>query len=434
MIAQRPVRVLTAVVAVAAMALTACTSSSKKSPPGPSGQFSTASRIDGAIQLVANTAPLATVDQHAVDQVVAAEQKLTLAMLTQLDTGRNVSVSATSLYLALGMLQNAARGQTEQQIAKALQAAGLSTADQNAGLAGLVQDLTAAAAKDRITLASANSLWQQRGFAIRQQFLNTLAKYYRTGVWQVDYQRDNAGAVKAINDWTSQQTAGKIPKLFDRLDPTTVLVLANAIYFHAAWATPFDTAETTDGTFTAGDGTQVPVKFMSGGPGLVAGVTKDYQAVQLPYTGGRFAALAIMPTSGTLGDFVRALTPEKINSIAAGLKSGYDVTMPRFTTTSTINLVPVLKALGMVVPFDDRADLSGLSSEPTQVDQVVQRVYLGVGEKGTTAAAVTGIAVGATAAEPGPQVVLNHPFLFLVRDTTTGTILFASEVQNPAAG
>jgi serpin B len=394
----------------------------------------TAARIDGAVQLVADTAPGAPGKPADVDQVEAAEQRLSLVLLSKLGGSSNLSVSPASLYFALGMLQNAARGDTAAQIAHALQTGGLSTGDQNAGLAGLVAELNAAAQQDGITLDSANSLWQDRSFAVRKQFLDTLAAYYRTGVWQVDYQHDTAGALKAIDDWTSQQTHGKITKLFDHLDPSTVLVLANAIYFHAKWATPFDKAATRDGTFTTATGKRVTAKFMSGGPGLQAVATDGYQAVQLPYQGGRFAALAVMPTSGSLGDFVRSLTPGRISSIASSLAANVSVSMPRFATTSKIDLKPVLEALGMTDAFTDNADLSGLSDTPTKVAQVIQRVYLGVGEKGTTAAAATGISIMPTSATTGPSVLVDHPFLFLVRDTKTGAILFASQVQDPTVG
>jgi serpin B len=212
-----------------------------------------AARLDGAVQLVADTAspaPPAGTDPATVQRVAAAEQALGVALLRQVGSDGNASVSPASLYLALGMLQNGARGATAAQIARVLHVPGVSTADLNAGLAGLTRELTRAAAKDGITLDSANSLWQQRGFPLRAQFLAALAHYYRTGVWQVDYAHDMAGALHAIDTWTSRQTRGKITKLFDALDPQTVLVLADAIYFHAAWATPFSPAQTEDGVFT----------------------------------------------------------------------------------------------------------------------------------------------------------------------------------------
>ena len=408
---------------------------SKSGGAGPlalHGQVRTIAGAHGSIQLVASTNPLTAANPSQLNAVVAAEQRLSLALLDQVSDGSNVTVSPASLYLALGMLQNGARGQTADEIAKALQASGLSTDDQNAGLAALTAELTAAADKDGIQFDSANSLWQQKGFAVKKQFLDELAAYYNSGVWQVDYQHHMADALQAINAWTSDKTQGKITKLFDQLDPSTVLVLANAVYFHANWQTPFDKSATEPGDFTTSSGKSVAAKFMTGGQGLVAGVTDDYQAVGLPYQGGRFQALAVMPMHGALGDFVSSLTPDKISNIASGLTTGMSVSMPRFTTTSTINLNPVLQALGMQRAFGDAADLSGLSSEPTYVDQVIQRDYLQVGELGTTAAAVTGIGISAQSATVGPSVNLDHPFLFLVRDTRTGAILFASEINDPS--
>jgi serpin B len=389
-------------------------------------------RLRGAVQLVADVAPTTAADSSAVRAVSRAEQALTFALLRKLAGPGNLAVSPESLNVALGMLRNAARGATGRQLAAAMQASGLSTSVLNAGLAGLTGELRNAARDDGITLQSANSLWQQRGFPVRRPFLDALATYYGAGVWQADFAGHVREALAAIDAWTSRQTQGKITKLFDALDPSTVLVLANAIYYHAAWARPFDRRETTPGTFVCAEGRRVSVPFMAGAAGLRAGVGPGYQAVSLPYRGGRFSALAVMPTSQSLTSFVESLTPGRITSITSALQVGLAVRLPRFTTTSTLDLVPTLRALGMRDAFDGRADFSGLSPAATQVDQVVQRVYLGVGEKGTTAAAVTGISA-VMAARPLPTVVLDHPFLFLVRDDRSGTILFAAQIRDPSA-
>jgi len=175
--------------------------------------------------------------------------------------------------------------------------------------------------------------------------------------------------------------------------------------------------------------------FMTQDGGTLPWAVGDgYQAVQLPYTGGRFAALAVMPTRADLGRFVAGLTPHRLAGIVAALHTGTAarVALPRFTTTSSINLAGTLGALGMPEAFTSAADFSALSSRPTQIQAVEQRVYLAVGEKGTEAAAVTGIAMQATSASPAIPLTFDHPFLFLVRDTLTGAILFASLVQNPS--
>jgi len=416
-----------------AVTLTNQTSPTRQPQAVATGPTKVAARLDGAVQLVADTTSAARPDARAAAQVSAAEQALSVALLKQLSGSSNSAVSPLSLYLALGMLQNGAAGQTAAQIAHALQAGSLSTGEQDAGLATLSAELNAAAAKDGITLQSANSLWQQQGFPLRPEFLADLATYFHSGVWQVDFQRDMPAALRAINTWTSQQTHGKITKLFDHLDPTTtVAVLANAVYFHAAWLAPFEPDETKPGPFTTASGKSVTAKYMAGSGGGIVG--DGYEAAQLPYTGGRFAALAIMPLSESLPAFVDTLGAQQITAIAHSLRPNQSVALPRFTTTPSLNLVPVLKSLGMRDAFTDTADFSALSTMRTKVEQAIQRVYLAVGEHGTTAAAVTGLSIGLSSAVAQPTIRFDRPFLFLVRDTKTGAILFAAQITDPTAG
>jgi serpin B len=165
--------------------------------------------------------------------------------------------------------------------------------------------------------------------------------------------------------------------------------------------------------------------------------TTSYEAVELPYTGGQFEAMAVMPKAGSLANLVATLTPAALDEIGTRTADGAPTTvaLPKFTTTASVDMVPAMKALGMEDAFGN-ADLSKLSDDgDLTVAQVRQRVYLQVAEKGTTAAAVTGIGISAVSARNAPldPIVLDHPFLFLIRDSTTGTILFATEVNDPTA-
>jgi serpin B len=154
----------------------------------------------------------------------------------------------------------------------------------------------------------------------------------------------------------------------------------------------------------------------------------------LPYKGGRFAALVVMPTSGSLSSFTASLTGAKLDSIASSLTTGSAVKLPRFSTTTTTDLVPVLKSLGVRTALSDSADFSGLSPTPLALGDAIQRVYLKVGEKGTEAAAVTGLGMIATSGRiASGDIRFDNPFLFLIRDTTTGAILFASKVVDPSS-
>ena len=388
-------------------------------------------RIDGAVQLVSD-AHDTPVREGQVAPIVHAQQLLAIKLLQTLgNDSRNVSVSPESLQLALGMLQNGARGTTRTQIATALQSAGLSTQQQNAGLAALTAQLSAAASR-HLQLDSANSLWLQQGNRLRSTFLAAIAKYYGSGVWQTNFQTSQG--LDAINHWTDVNTHGKIPKLFDQLDPQTVLVLATALYLHANWQDQFVKGSTVPGPFTTGRASIVHAQFMTAESGLRTADTADYAAAQLPYSGGRFAALVVMPKHASLGDFVDGLTPTSLAGVLDSLgKRNSGIALPRFTTSTTTDLVPTLRRLGMRQAFGTSSDLSGLGLGAASVDQVVQRVYLHVDERGTTAAAATGVAIGVSSLRSGP-LRIDHPFLFLVRDTKTGAILFATEVNDPTAG
>ncbi len=392
--------------------------------------------LGSAVELASKTSPLTSADPAAVAALASAEQAFTAALLKQVAPGTtdNVSVSPASLGIALAMLQNGARGRTQAEIAAALQAGTLSPSAVDEGWAGLTTQWSAAAKAAGIEFSSANSLWQQHGLALRAAFMATLARFYASGVWQVDFARDMPGALAAMNQWTSQHTHGKIAKLFGSLDPATLLVLANAVYFHASWQSPFDPTESKPAPFDLAGGSQVTATFMTSPAPVVTARTDTYDAAELPYQGGRFSALAIMPTHGSLTDFVQRLDGSQLDRIVSTLTTQLPVKLPRFTTTSTTDLGPVLKAMGMRTAFTDRADFSAMSPTPMQVGQAIQRVYLKVAEKGTEAAAATGIGIEPGLAQvPVDGITFDHPFLFLIRDTRTGAVLFASAINRPDA-
>lgn len=424
--------------------------------PGSSGPATPAPRValgqhvaahsGVAVQLAADRTSIAKTDPSAAAAVARTEQAFTLALLQHLDASGapgNVVLSPSSVAIALAMLQNGAAGRTLTEIAHALQSQNLSTRQQDAGWATLTAELAAAGKSAGVTLQSANSLWLQRGLQMQNPFMAAMARYFDTGVWQVDFEKDLSGATDAINSWTSTHTHGKITKLFQPgdIDRTTALVLADAVYFDAAWKYSFVPKLTAPGTFTADDGSKVTVPFMhldleneANVPGgLLVGGDAGYQAVQLPYKGGRFAALAIMPTRGSLTDFVAHLTATRLAAITRSLAPGpVDLRFPKFTLQQYTKLNTTLMAMGMRAAFSDFADFSALSRTSLYVQTVAHRAYLEVDERGTQAAAVTGIALAPTSAVVARPLTFDRPFLFLVRDTGTGTVLFAAEVRNPA--
>ena len=434
--------VVAALVAVLVPTLTSGSGSRPRPPLRPAVAargLHVAGRVDGAQELIAPVRATSVASAPDVTKVAGADAAFAVKLLQQLfpSDGSNVSVSPASLSLALAMLQNGAAGETQSQILSAMQAGDLTRAELDAGWAGLAKEWSAAAKDGGLTFTSANSVWAQSGMTPGAQFMAALARYFDTGEWQVDFARDPGGAVRAINDWVAAHTDGRITQLFQHLDPQTLLVLANAVYFNATWQYRFDPNNTKPGTFTLADGSTEQVRFMNVHQTAALDVARapGYEAVQMPYQGRRFAALAIMPTDRSLATFVQALSIAKLDAVLRSLHVGLaDVSIPKFVTRSTLDTLPTtLASLGMRDAFGEGADFAPMRIGDAVVNRVVQKVYLRVAEKGTVAAAATGVTMipASTSAATLTTIHLDHPFLFLVRDTTTGAILFASAIQNP---
>jgi serpin B len=403
------------------------------------------SRSGSALELAASEKEAApAVSAPSESRLAAAEEQFSLALLRQLGSEKgsadqNLAVSLSSLANALSMLELGAAGSTERQMAHVLGTPSESATQQAAAWRALTADESASAAGDGIDLESANSIWTQNNLPMGPTFMAALARYFAAGVWQADFEADPTGATKAINGWVGTHTHGKIDQLFapGQITPSTRIVLANAEYFDAPWLAPFDSSLTATHLFTTAGGRTEPLSFMTTEQPMTVAVSTDggLDAAQLDYKGGRFAALIMMPTTGTVSGLVDRLTPASLDQLVASMRTRtVNLSLPRFELQSGSDLSQALKLLGMPEAFSSAADLSPMSPEAGQVQAVEQKVYLKVTEQGTEAAAATGVGVSATAVLASPMTIkFDRPFLFLVRDTATGTILFAADVENPAS-
>jgi serpin B len=356
--------------------------------------------------------------------------------------GGNAVFSPTSIVLALSMAQAGAVGETASQMDTVLHSAagtgdgnGINSLDQSlAGLSGTFKD---ANGKDlELTLRIANAPFAQSGLQLQRAYLDTLASRYGAGLRLVDFANDPAGACKLIDGWVSDQTEGRIPKLLESLDSATHLVLVNAIYLQAPWQTPFDVQNTNPEPFTRSDGSQVSVPTM----GLNLSVAdyasgSGWQAVELPYAGGSLVMTIVVPDN--LATFERSLDVARFAQITASLEpTDVDLTLPRFKIETKSDLSSVLAQMGMPLAFDpDRADFSGITTqEQLYISAVIHQANISVDEKGTEASAATAVVMTAGLA-PSKQVTLHvdRPFIFAVRDTNTGAILFLGRVTDPSA-
>jgi serpin B len=372
--------------------------------------------------------------------VASAEQEFTFAMLRELVSsahGANVAASPSSIATALSMLELGAAGTTASEIARALQTSHLSALDQAAGWNALIADLDQAGRNSKLDQSSANSVWLDNTFHLRPAFLDDLARNFGVGVRRTDFATQPDPSRLAINRWVAGQTHDRITDLFPQgsISEQTRLALVDAAYFKARWQAPFDPKATGPGPFhTAAGDRQVSSMRRTGS--IAASRTADAEAVQLPYTDGRFAAVVVAPTSTDLTTYLARLDRAAFDRLLAGLTvQPVDLTLPKFEVRVPTTLNQHLEALGMVQAFSDSADLSPISTEPLTVSTVQHQAFVKVDEAGTEAAAGTGIGIDVTSAAANPlQITFDHPFLFLVRDTTTGTILFTTAIEDPSVG
>lgn len=219
------------------------------------------------------------------------------------------------------------------------------------------------------------------------------------------------------------------------IDAATRLVLTNAIYFNAAWMYPFDEKNTADGDFSLlnGDTVIVPMMYQTELFNYMKG--NNYQVVELPYDGNELSMLLIMPDEGNFYSFEQSLDNELVDNIISELETKQVVfSMPQFEFRSEIGLKQILPAMGMPTAFSGMADFSGMTgNNDLFIGDVLHEAFVSVDEAGTEAAAATAVIMKLTAAEEMVTMSLDHPFIFLIRDIKTGTVLFVGRVLNPKA-
>jgi serpin B len=360
------------------------------------------------------------------------------------DDSTNLFYSPYSISLALAMTYNGASGATAQQMAQALDFS-LPVARLNAALDAV--DLALATRKNAIDgngqpvkgfeLNVADSLWADKTLTLAQPFVDALGQNYGAGIRVVDFLDQPDPSRVAINGWVSSQTNAKIPDLIPQgdIDSTTRLVLVNAIYFDAAWASPFAPSATHAEPFTHIDGGTVSENAMS--QVLEANYVQGtgWQAVELPYVGEQTSMVVIVPDAGNFATVESGLSTSFVQSTFASLEiASVTLTLPKFQIQgATISLSQELQALGMVDAFNpSTADFSNMSAQPLYVSNVVHQAFVTVDELGTEAAAATAVVMDGLAV-PSQQITLdvNRPFLFFIRDIPTNTVLFVGRVVDP---
>lgn len=348
----------------------------------------------------------------------------------------NVFVSPVSIAGAFGPVAAGARGETLAAIERAMHFPG--GAALHPALGGILRDLERE--RDGATLSIANALWVMEGFPLKPEFARIGRQDYGATIDPLDFRRGAAAAAR-INGWVKEETRGRIPTLIDpgSLDGDTALVVTNAVYFLGDWTTPFNASNTREQPFHLPGGATKPIPLMYRKDPFRYFETEGFQAVDLPYKDERLSMSVFLPKARDgLPAFEAELTGARLREWLGRLDRERPrevrLHLPKLKVEEDYQLVPPLTAMGMAIAFDpNRADFRGIADADLFISQVVHKTFLRVDEKGTEAAAATGIEVELTSAPIVPPVVFraDHPFFLVIRDKPSGAILFLGRIVSP---
>lgn len=354
----------------------------------------------------------------------------------------NLFYSPYSVSLALAMTYAGARNTTEKQMAAAMHYT-LPQDRLHPAFNSLDQELSGrgqgAKGKDGkgFRLNIVNAIWGQKGYPFLAQYLDLLAEDYGAGLRTLDFRTAPDASRLTINDWVAGQTEQRIKDLIPpgAIDPLTRLVLTNAIYFNAAWANTFEKNATQPADFHLADGSTVKVPTMHQTERLGYAAGDGYQAVTLPYDGRELEMVVLLPDPGKFAEFERSLSAGKVDSVIKDIApKQVALSLPGFKYESEFSLGKILAAMGMPIAFSGQADFSGMTGDrELSISEVVHKAFVAVDESGTEAAAATAVIMRATAMPVMPlEVKVDRPFIFLIRDIRTGSVIFVGKVMDPA--
>jgi len=382
---------------------------------------------------------------HQVAASLADQQKLAVAnngfafnLLKQLakdQPAANIFISPYSASTVLQMVGNGAAGRTRTEMQQVLGTTGLPPAVVNEANKDIAQSLNNG--NTNVILTTANAIWYREGAPVKPEFIACNQQFFGATVQALNFA--NPHSVDIINAWANEKTHGKISRIADgMIDPVwTRLFLANAVYFKGKWSDPFDANDTKDRPFHLRGGGQKVIPMMTQTKTFTYRRGTGYQAVRLPYEGENLAMYVFLPDTNSgpenLLGIMNGDTWQRITKPGFSEKEG-TLVLPKFKLEYGVELNQALQALGMKTAFDlDKADFSGIAPQ-LFISHARQKTFVEVKEEGTEAAAVTGIAVPLSSSMPPPnpfEMIVDRPFLFLIEDNQTGTLLFMGVMFDP---
>lgn len=334
------------------------------------------------------------------------------------DKDANLAVSPYSAGVALSMLAEGAEGQTRAEFDKALNDCIFRSEDLGSNVT--------------LNVSSVNSLWIDDDFSVRNRYVSLMQKDFDALVTTLSF--SDPSTVKAINNWCSEHTDGKITEIIDELSPNDVMVLVNALYFKAPWQNPFEEHMTVETRFH-GSKSVSDVKMMSRKAFMNYAEYQGCQLVELPYEGGRYSMFVLLPSPEmNINELIGYLSQETYSAAMKSMQSKEVLLrMPKVKVETSLLLNPSLQEMGIRTAFTGAADFKGISEMgPLSLGIVKQKCYVDISEKGTEAAAVTSAQIRMTAARPAQYIrmTVDRPYLFFIADTQASRILFAGRIMN----
>lgn len=355
-----------------------------------------------------------------------------LASVNNGEPGKDVFISPVSVSVALGMTLNGAHAATRDSMARVLGFAGLLQSDINAGYRSLIDLLRGIDPKVKFQIA--NSIWYRPDLQVEQTFKDVNKQYFDALISSIDFSLTTAPGT--INAWVEQNTAGKIKEIVPNPIPRDmVMYLINAIYFKGTWTYRFDPTQTKDDVFALVNGSLAPCRMMSMKATVPYFTDGQLQAVDLPYGDAGYSMTILLPAAGVnIDKFVGNLTQQEWNRVATGLaKREGDLFIPKFRLEYEKKLNDVLKGMGMSIAFSpSAADFTGIDRQGGLfISEARHKTYVEVDEEGTEAAGVTSIGIGRTSIGDTFVMKVNRPFVFVIRENNSGTILFIGKIVQP---
>ncbi len=372
-----------------------------------------------------------TYQKEVIDSANKFAFDLFKPIITDSKGSENIMISPFSITSALSMTLNGADGETFEAIRGALRLEDKTLQEINETYLKLMTEMVPV--DERVTLEIANSVWVEKKFPVKQTFISALQEYFKAEAREIDI--DDPNAVDLVNDWIAEKTHDKITEMLKDLDPYLTMLLVNAIYFNGKWRYQFDEDDTSDEPFylTPTSSKDVPMMHQKENFNVIE--IDDAKIVELPYGQGNFTMVVLLPNENvTVTDMAGKLTTESWQGWIESLSDNtheVDLSLPRFKYRYKRTLNDDLENMGMGIAFTDQADFSNISDVPSWISRVLHESFIETNEEGTEAAAATVVEFVNTSLPVTVTVNVNRPFLYFIREISTGTILFMGRVSDP---